>query len=266
MRMKMKLICALAGGVAFYCWPVFAKDRLTAFPWKQAHAAQIEEGVLDTSATGYLRIDHDPAFDVTADFTIELRASFEHFDGHQEIIRKTSAWDRDGFILKWHDQELQLVRGGRGGDFSTAAGAYSVVSVPLDDLEPNRMYDLAVVKKGRVIMIFVDGQAAGASPIGPIVATDAPMTVSTPWAAGHLSGRVDELRIWRHARVAKMIAANAGRQFEGHEPNLLALYRFDGEGHRKTVLNASKPSHHGNLVGNAAVIHHDAVPASRPRR
>ncbi|MGI9434043.1 MAG: LamG domain-containing protein [Geminicoccaceae bacterium] len=263
MPMRIKLICALFGGVAFSCWPVFAKDRLAPFPWKPAHAAQIGDGVLDTSATGYLRVDHDPALDLTADFTIELRASFEHFHGHQEIIRKASAWDQDGFVFKWHDHQLQLVRGGPGGDISTGSGAYSVVSVPLDGLEPNRMYDLAVVKRDNAVIFFVDGKAVGAGSIEPMVATTADMTISTPWADGHLAGQVDELRIWRHARHARTIATSVDRRFEGQEPYLLALYRFDDPG--DTAGNASRPSQHGDLVGRAALVRYDVRPASLAR-
>lgn len=264
MRMTLNFICAVVGSLAISVWPAFAKDRLASFPWQQA--GETGMGVLDTSATGYVRFGHDTEFDLTGDFTIEVRASFEHFDGHQEIISKNSAWDRDGFVFKWHDRRLEFIRGGPGGEIGTDSGAYTVAGVALANLEPGRMYELAVIKNGSMVEFLVDGKVVGAGRIGSLVATSAVMMMSTPWTEGYLAGQVDELRIWRHARSTKMMATNTRRQFEGDEPHLVALYRFDSLEDGQTIRNASNPALHGALIGQAALIATGIRPAMRTKR
>ncbi len=251
--------CAILGFVAAFSSSAPAENQ-------DAGAVLGGDGVLDTSATGYMRIGHFPDFDLKDDFTIEVRARFDRFDGPQEIISKNSAWDNDGFVFKWRDNRLQFIRGGPGGEITTEQGAFTVASVTIDGLMPARMYDLAVVKKNKSVTFYLDGLALGTRKIGSLVATASDMTVSTPWAAGHLSGQIDELRIWRSALSTQKIEANIKQRFRGNETNLLALFSFEDVGLGQTVKNISRPDHHGDLFGKAILIHPRIIPAAMPSK
>ena len=257
-------VSTVAIGMGAFTWPSHAGDRQPDLFREAAYRTGAIGGVLDTSRTGYARIAEAFDLDLAEDFTIEVRARFDRFEGHQEIVAKTSAWDRDGFVFKLRDRTLEFIRGGEGGKVATTTGSYSVAKVVFEDAEPGRTYDLAVAKKASTVEFFVDGKPLGQGSIGALVPTRAALTISTPWAGGHLDGQVDELRIWREARDAADIAADARRQLAGNEANLAALYRFDGVD-RQIVKDASRSGYHGELVGNAVLIRSAIIPASRPK-
>ena len=241
-----------------------AADPLSRTTPSRGMSFESSDGVLDTSSMGYMRIKHDPAFDLTDDFTVEIRVSFEHFDGHQEILSKASGWDRDGFVFKWRENRLEFIRGGKGGKISTGANrGHTIAAVELAGLETNRMYEFAVAKKGLDVTFFLDGRPVGRGRVGALVATTADLQISTPWAKGNLAGQVDELRIWRYARSAEEMAASFGKRFEDGEPKLLALHRFDAEDARRT---ASNPSRGLRLFGNAEYASPLIIPAMRQAR
>jgi hypothetical protein len=254
---KVITICAVLGSLGLF-------PSLPPAEGRSAQAEQGGDGVLDTSATGYMQIDELPDFDLNDDFTIEVRASFDRFEGAQEIVSKNSAWDRDGFVIKWQDDRLQFIRGGPGGKVSTDRGGFTAASVAVHGLKPARMYDLAVVKTSGSVTFYLDGSALGTRKIGALVPTTGMIKVSTPWKGGYLAGQVDELRIWREARSARDIRTAARQPLNGHEDHLLALFSFAGVGSGQTVRNISRPGHFGSLFGKAVVSQPRVIPAAMP--
>jgi hypothetical protein len=250
-----------AASLALVTMAASAADPSSGSSPSKAIAFESSDGVLDTSSMGYMRIKHDPAFDLTDDFTFEVRVSFVHFDGHQEILSKASGWDQDGFVFKWRENRLEFIRGGRGGKISTGANSgHTIAAVELAGLETNRMYEFAVTKRGSDVTFFLDGKPVGRDRVDPLIATTADLQISTPWAKGNLAGQVDELRIWRYARSAEEMTASFGKRYEDGEANMVALHRFDAEDARRA---ASQPVQDKRLFGNAEYVSPIIIPATQ---
>jgi hypothetical protein len=256
MHGNLMSILAVVGSLTMFWSPASAENQKTVETPALA-------GMLDTSGTGYMRVAHFADFDLGEDFTIEVRASFDRFQGHQEILSKTTAWDQDGFVFKWLDNRLQFIRGGQGGKVKTGKGAFSVASASVSDLEPGRLYDLALVKTQHGVTFYIDGEAVGSRKIEPLVANAADLKLSTPWAKGHLAGKVDELRIWRQAFAAGEIANHTDEQVQAEAPGLLTLFSFDGET-GGTAKNKSRPNRPGKLIGKAVLTQPAVIPAAMP--
>lgn len=100
------------------------------------------------------------------------------------------------------------------------------------------------------VTLFVDGLAVGSTVSDPLFQTTAPVLfgrrIFDQPLTLQLHGRLDEVRIWSHARTATEIQNDMRRELTGSEAGLIGYWPLN-EGSGQIAFDRSGHEHHGHL-------------------
>ncbi len=201
-------------------------------------------------------VDDESAFDFAGAFTLEAWIKIDAFDSQwQAILTKGDAWG----ITRNKNSGSLAFRTKSGNKVDDLTGTVSV--------NDGNWHHVAAVYDGNEKHLYIDGQLDVAETWAKtLVINNIPLTLANneeDTGVG-FKGCVDAVRVWSDARSASEIGAHFGRNLQGDEPGLLALWRFS-EGSGTSLADSSLNSHSavlenttdGNWVNGLAL---DAAP------
>ncbi|MDX1429081.1 MAG: LamG domain-containing protein, partial [Rhodothermales bacterium] len=168
-------------------------------------------------------------------------------------IRTTSAATQQ--IVSWSSSEsadrLDLkVQGGKLVLSSTDPVTTADIQGSTDVNTGEWLHVCLVVDAG-VATLFVDGVPDGSGPAGTAVAADLLTIGATDDGSGlteALSGQIDEVKLWNHARSTGQIAADRLARSTGREAGLLGYWPFNQTAGASAADLTADP-HYGSLAG-----------------
>jgi hypothetical protein len=121
--------------------------------------------------------------------------------------------------------------------------------------EPGTWYHLAGTYDGKVMTVFVNGEAIGSRHfVGPISIDDSDLMIGKgdpQYSSGEFfDGDIDDIRIWNVARSPDQIRTGMNTRLTGKEPGLVACWTFDDG----TAKDSSTNGNNGVLDGAARVV------------
>ncbi len=190
----------------------------------------------------------------TPRFTVELWVYVESLRPFTPLLASTSTneWNTaDGYSLKFESDKVYL----RAAKASNLAIGYSAPFIP----PLRRWTHLAGTYDGAVGRVYVDGQLliekVDAVPIwygmrGLVFGAG----YHSLWGGeSHFQGRMDEIRIWDHARTKVAIQKTMNQELFGNEEGLVGYWNFETP--RTTLVeDASSNDNHGLLSGGVGYI------------
>jgi len=206
-----------------------------------------------TGRRGRVDIPYSPEYK-TPRFTVEMWVFVEALPSFTPLLSSTATneWNAaDGYSLKFESGKAYL----RAAKASNLAIGYSAPFVPT----LRRWTHLAGTYDGTVGRVYLDGELlvekADALPIwygmrGLVLGSG----YHSLWGGeSWFSGRMDEVRIWDHARTKVAIQKSMNQELFGDEEGLVGYWNFEVPLSR-SVEDASSNDNHGWLSGGVAFI------------
>jgi hypothetical protein len=98
-------------------------------------------------------------------------------------------------------------------------------------LQTNRWYQLAASYDGTNLKLYLDGRQVALNVVPRVpIGNSSPLYFGYNDVAGfayHLTGQLEEVRLWNHARSDAQITANRNARLTGAEPGLVGYWTFD---------------------------------------
>ncbi|MCW5698388.1 MAG: cadherin domain-containing protein [Rhodospirillales bacterium] len=188
---------------------------------------------------GDVSVPHHKALDPTGDFTIEVRARFDSFSGHQILVQKSTDWEKNGFFLKLTNGTLEFLHGSPKGALPTPNGSIDLLQEDNHGIALNAWHDIALVRKGANEYFYVDGNLiASAASKSSLVSSNGEFIIGEG-----VIGSIDEVRLWDHSRQPDDIKSDLGADLTGNEHGLVAHYTFQDSG--TAVVDRTGNGHDG---------------------
>ncbi|MDZ7344745.1 MAG: DNRLRE domain-containing protein, partial [candidate division KSB1 bacterium] len=154
--------------------------------------------------------------------TVEAWLRLSNVQGNNPIIQKFADASQKDWGLAVEDGTLEVSIENDGDNWEYEAGtvtpgAWTHVAFTFDN-------------PANVVHLYVNGIQAGAGAAQP---KDMPDTAAPILFGGHaylnrhITGRMDEVRIWNYARSAAALRDDMNRPLQGNEPGLIGYWRFD---------------------------------------
>jgi hypothetical protein len=201
------------------------------------------------------------------------------FDGDDRVIIDNNrrlitskitveSWVNFGRLAYGADAQFIICRGG-----DTTIGAYRLIQggsdpnthylsfiigrfwdgsgVAVSDitLEINRWYHIAGIYDGQTMKLYLDGSLVASGDYNAYVGNTSPLYFSYNDVGGypyHLTGQIDEVRIWNYARTAEQLVSNMNRFLTGQEPGLVGYWQLN-EGGGQAILDTTGGGSNGRL-------------------
>ncbi len=193
--------------------------------------------------TGKVTFDHDSAFDLTNNFTIEAWIKPSQFSGIQRIFAKPDAY---GFGL--NGQRIRFTTYNHK-DYDTAE---------VSQLNDGNWHHLAVVLDGNnhasfyVDGVFLEGISgsvpADVNQSSPKIGVGQQNRTINPIEYWH--GNITDVRLWNCGRSEAEIKANLNQRLTGFEPGLVGYWPLD-EGQGLVTEDDTANVNYGVIGGNA---------------
>jgi len=188
-----------------------------------------------------------------AQLTIECRVKFARLssgDGYsgtdnQVLMEKGS----DIAAGQYHLAQLGLGTGNTRAltfyvDYRQGAGAFKPLYV-------GQWHHLAGTYDGSMATLYLDGEPVGSKDIGPqSVGNGEPLYLSFNDVGGfefHLTGAMDDVRVWDHARTGEQIRSTIATPLTGAEAGLVGCWEFEEPVDSQTVRDLSPFGNDGQL-------------------
>jgi hypothetical protein len=224
----------------------------------QSRAMELTNDSADT--VGYARIAHDARL-TPQQFTLEARITplGRGYQASNQLGAMFLSKPREGsggrfiqaFGFAWSPttERLRAIIARQQG--SGGKEVYSSSVVPLGETR-----HVAMTFDGSWLRIYIDGKldAEGEAGFSVIDYEDNPLLIGAGnFVSGsrrRFQGRIDEVRLWDHARTKEQLAYSDDCLLEGDEPGLLAYYSFDNE----DITDDSGNGHDGIVEGTATFV------------
>ncbi|MEM7245599.1 MAG: LamG domain-containing protein [Acidobacteriota bacterium] len=170
----------------------------------------------------YLEVPSNPTLQLLGDFTLEVWVFLNSHEGQAGIIGKTFEHLPAPIDVYHANGRLELL----WGDGRTPHGVITT------SLTPTCVWThLAIVVQGSSVRFYINGVQDSESVWSTLVTR---VDVGTPLRIGSrddlltmFDGKMDELRLWSHARTREEIDGQRFSELAGDEPGLMLYYDFN---------------------------------------
>ncbi len=194
----------------------------------------------------FVLVPHDAQLNMNSEFTLEAWINANEWKPQAwagTIIGKDGDGDSgsSGYVLRCGNDGIAQLVIGNGGWPEVGSQPVMVEGV---------WYHLAGVYTGTELKIYINGALQNTVSSGdPITPSDFDLRIgeSGDFTGRVFDGKIDEVRIWDHAKDAQEIADNMTTEYTGSETGLVAYYTFD-EGSGSSVSDLTPNGHDGTLT------------------
>ncbi len=183
----------------------------------------------------------------------------EYPKDYAPIISKTNTWftefkSRTFFLNLKNDGTLEFAAAPKGESHVSLFPSNYII-------QPNTWTHIAGVvdTKNDTIKLIIDGNEiakAHFKGIHAIYNSNVPLRIGWTYEEfsgySHVNGFIDEVRVWNIARSTEDIRADMHKHVNGNEHGLVGYWKFDTQ-HDDKIFDSSPHTHHGTLMGEAAL-------------
>ncbi len=149
-----------------------------------------------------------------------------------EVWINVNSWDEAWqTIISKGDTAWRLHRNNQTSQINFSIGnnpTYSVSSTGINFI--NQWHHVAAVKSGTQLLLYIDGVLNAISTCSSTIPSNAyPIKIGENAQTGprYFNGKMDELRVWNHARTAEQIKYGRYNQLSGYETGLSIYYQMN---------------------------------------
>jgi hypothetical protein len=189
---------------------------------------------------------HSLSNGMTLEVWFKAASFYKQSGAVNSLLRKNVEAGSENFFLRF-----RIIVGKPVVEMSSGA---QIMQAP-HPFEPGTWYHLAGTYDGRIMTVFVNGEAIGSRRFaGPIEVDDSDLMIGKgdpQYSSGEFfHGDIDDIRIWNVARSPEQIRAAMNTRLKGTEPGLVACWTFDDG----TAGDSSTNRNTGVLGGEARIV------------
>jgi Concanavalin A-like lectin/glucanases superfamily len=193
-------------------------------------------------------IPHSTPLDFTEDqdFTLEIWLKPAPSDAPEHVVSILEKGDGSGgypYALRYQSRAGNVVAARSDG---STAPVSLLSTIAIND---GNFHHVALVKAGATLSLLIDGIAAATASdtTGSGARNSAPLHLASRGGTDdHFKGQIDEVRIWRRARLLEDLRDDLHHRLIGDEPDLVGYWRFD-EGSGLIVHDQTDNAQQGRL-------------------
>jgi len=228
--------------------------ELAVYPGKSTNSYALQFDGIDD----YVAVPNDPSLNLYTGMTIEAWINITTTDGPHTFVAKWNDNTNDhSYIFKdWDDSDELSIELSKNFHNDLCA-LQSRAPLPI-----NTWTHVATTFDGQVVKLYMNGQEENTLVIqGTIRNSQTGLLIGALYTWGgifqHLSGMMDEIRIWNYARSPQEINDFMYTELSGIEQGLAAYWQFN-EGTGDSTFDNSLNENNGGLHGNMDWVQSEA--------